>query len=63
MVLQMRCLTIWEKPLAGIELIPKPPQDVRFRTPERFMIKARILLMVVPLITYATMNMICSDVP
>jgi len=27
------------------------------------MIKARILLMVVPLITYATMSMICSDVP
>ena len=26
------------------------------------MIKARILFMVAPLITYATMNMICSDV-
>jgi len=39
------------------------PQDASFRMPERLMIKARILLMVVPLITYATMNMIFSDIP
>ncbi len=38
-------------------------QNVCFRTPERFMIKARILLMVVPLITYVTTSMICSGVP
>ena len=57
----------------------QPLQDTRFKTPERFMIKARISLMVVQenmllnsllscihaasLMNYATMNMICSDVP
>ena len=43
--------------------IPKRLQYARFRTPERFMIKARSSLMVVPLMNYATMNVICSDVP
>ncbi len=57
--------------------IPKRLQYSRLRTPERLMIKARILFMVVQenmllhsllscihaasLITYAKMNMICSD--
>jgi len=45
------------------EIIPKPPQDASFRMSERFMVKACILLMVVPLKTYATKSMICSDIP
>ena len=49
--------------MAGNAARPRLLQNARFRTPERFMIKARILLMVVPLITYATMSMICSGGP
>jgi len=48
---------------AIIGYIPVILQNTSFRTFERFMIKARILLMVVPLIRYATMSMICSDAP
>ena len=43
--------------------IPKQLQDARFRAAERFMFETRILLMVIPLITYATMNLIYSVVP
>ncbi len=43
--------------------IPIPPQDASFRTTEEFLIKAHLLLMVVPLIIDATMSMIFSVAP
>ena len=43
--------------------IPIPPEDASFRTTEKFLIKAHLLLMVIPLIIDATMSMVLSVAP
>jgi hypothetical protein len=43
--------------------IPVPLEDARFRKPERIIIKAHLLLMVVPLKTNVTTSMFCSVFP
>ncbi len=44
-------------------IIPAPPEDARFRKPERIIIKAHFLLMVIPLKTNVTTSMLGSVFP